>query len=208
MVFVLPRSRSSELSLGAASCSAGVAVGSELIRRLGKRQTTCACAPAAVLFPSMNFDLIQIREMAKNKEDENWRFRQFVKNRGDRDPDEIDNLVFETTRRVWAGIDCTTCANCCRQVHPTFNEVDVDRLAQRLEMKRRSSSRSFFSPPKIAMVIRGKRIRFLVLFWWITAAVFMRIVPPIAEDTRISTSQTLCPHDGHDRPHVHVPYCV
>jgi hypothetical protein len=73
-------------------------------------------------------DLVQIRALAKNKEDENWRFRRFVKS-SDLDPDEMDRQVFETTRRIWAGIDCTACANCCREVTPTFSEEDVKRLA-------------------------------------------------------------------------------
>ncbi len=92
------------------------------------------CAGVGIL-PCMDFDLIQIRVLAKNKEDENWRFRQFLKTRCDLDLDEIDRLVFETTRRVWAGIDCTACANCCRQVHPSFSEEDVDRLARRFEIR-------------------------------------------------------------------------
>jgi uncharacterized protein len=33
-----------------------------------------------------------------------------------------------------AGIDCTTCANCCREVKPTFSEEEVSRLAHRLGM--------------------------------------------------------------------------
>ena len=84
----------------------------------------------------MAFDLIQIRELAKEKEDENWRFRQFLKTQCDRSEDEIDKLVIETTHRVWAGIDCTTCANCCRQEKPTFSEEEIDRLTRRLEMER------------------------------------------------------------------------
>ena len=80
-------------------------------------------------------DLVQIRALAKEKEDENWRFRRFIKS-NDLDPNEMDQQVFETTRRVWAGIDCTACANCCREVRPTFGEEDVKRLAGRLGVSR------------------------------------------------------------------------
>lgn len=85
----------------------------------------------------MDFDLVQIRELAKEKEDENWDFREFLKWKCDLEPEEIDNLVFEATQRVWAGIDCTSCANCCREVTPTFSEEEVDRLARRLGIRRR-----------------------------------------------------------------------
>jgi hypothetical protein len=80
----------------------------------------------------MTVDLVQIRVCAQEKEEENWAFRQFLKQRCKLDPSEIDKQVFETTRRVWAGIDCTACANCCREVRPTFSEADVERLARRL----------------------------------------------------------------------------
>jgi Fe-S-cluster containining protein len=83
----------------------------------------------------MTFDLVQIRELAKEKEDENWKFRQFLKTQCDRSEDEIDKLVIETTDRVWAGIDCTACANCCRQEKPSFSEEEIGRLARRLEME-------------------------------------------------------------------------
>lgn len=80
----------------------------------------------------MAVDLVQIRKLARQKEDENWRFRQFVKFETGLDPDEMDRQVSETTQRVWAGIDCTACANCCREVKPTFSEEEVNRLAARL----------------------------------------------------------------------------
>jgi uncharacterized protein len=84
----------------------------------------------------MAVDLVQIREMAERKKDESSRFRQFLKTRCNLERDEIDRRVFATTRRVCSGIDCTTCANCCREMKPTFSEEEVDRVAQRLRMAR------------------------------------------------------------------------
>ena len=83
----------------------------------------------------MAIDLVQIRELAERNEDENTRFRQFVKTECNLEPAEIDRRVFGTTRRVWAGIDCTTCANCCREMKPTFSAEEVDRVARRLGME-------------------------------------------------------------------------
>lgn len=84
----------------------------------------------------MAFDLVQIRKQAERKEDENWKFREFLKSRCDLEPEEIDERVFATTRRVWAGIDCTKCANCCREVKPSFSQEEVDRVARRLALTR------------------------------------------------------------------------
>jgi hypothetical protein len=101
-------------------------------------------------------DLVQIRALAKEKEDENWRFRRFVKSECDLDPAGMDRQVFETTRRVWAHIDCTACANCCREVRPTFSEEEVSRLAIRLECRSNSSSMIIYSRSKTKQT-HGKR---------------------------------------------------
>ena len=82
----------------------------------------------------MALDLVQIRLLAQQKEDENWNFRHFLKFECKLDEKEVDRQVWETTKRVWAGIDCTACANCCQVVKPSFNEDDVNRLAGRLGM--------------------------------------------------------------------------
>lgn len=81
-------------------------------------------------------DLVQIRKLAERKEEENYSFRQFLKNRCHLKAGEIDQRVFAATRRVWAGIDCTTCANCCREIKPTFSDEEIDRVARRLGIER------------------------------------------------------------------------
>lgn len=84
----------------------------------------------------MAFDLVQIRTQAAAKEDENYRFRHFLKSTCRLDRHEIDEHVFAATRSVWAEIDCTKCANCCKEVKPGFTDEEVDRLARRLAMTR------------------------------------------------------------------------
>jgi len=96
----------------------------------------CIWALESAFSMRMHLDLVQLRRRAEEKADENRKFRGFLKGRCDLEPDEIDRRVFETTRRVWAGIDCTSCANCCRQVKPSFSEEEVSRLARRLGMER------------------------------------------------------------------------
>jgi hypothetical protein len=96
----------------------------------------CILVLESRILDGMAIDLVQLRALAQAKEDESWRFRSFLKGECDLELDEIDRRVFETTRRVWAGIDCTCCANCCRQVKPSFSEEEVERLARRLKMER------------------------------------------------------------------------
>jgi hypothetical protein len=89
---------------------------------------------------------INLPVLAKGKEDENWTFRQFLKIRCKLSPDQLDQRVFELTRRVWAGIDCTTCANCCKTVRPTFSDEDIERLSRRLRIECQQVIETYLQP--------------------------------------------------------------
>jgi Fe-S-cluster containining protein len=49
-------------------------------------------------------------------------------------PDDMPTLVAEVDATVWRDIDCTTCANCCKTMTPTFTPKDVKRIAAHLNM--------------------------------------------------------------------------
>jgi len=91
-------------------------------------------------------DPIKLPVLAERKLDENWRFREFLKSRCKLADDELDQVVFELTRRIWAGIDCTACANCCKTVRPTLDDADVEKLARRLKMRPEELVKTFLVP--------------------------------------------------------------
>jgi Fe-S-cluster containining protein len=72
--------------------------------------------------------------MAEAKAQENYAFRDFLKHRTRLSSKEVDTLVSTISKRVWKKIDCTACGNCCREVGPTLNQHDVERLAAGLGM--------------------------------------------------------------------------
>ena len=49
---------------------------------------------------------------AAEREDENLRFRIFLKNHAD--PDELDRQFLALHKELFAGYDCCRCGNCCR----------------------------------------------------------------------------------------------
>lgn len=49
-------------------------------------------------------------------------------------PEDMQALVAETDATVWRDIDCTTCANCCKTMTPTFTRMDVVRISAHLSM--------------------------------------------------------------------------
>jgi len=79
----------------------------------------------------METDLQKIKEVSEKKHDENWRFRTFLKGCSD---EHIDTLVHQFYQEVSSNVDCTTCANCCKEIQPTLEQGDIGRFAQGLGM--------------------------------------------------------------------------
>ena len=71
--------------------------------------------------------------LAKDKEDENWEFRRFLKFH-DMSDDELDQLVFRITDEVSSTIECTSCGRCCKELKPVLPQEDQERLATRLNL--------------------------------------------------------------------------
>ena len=84
-----------------------------------------------VVFMLMKYE--ELENLAKEKEDENWEFRKFLKF-CDMSDDELDQLVFKIAEQVGSTIDCTMCGRCCKELRPALSEDDQKRLAARLEL--------------------------------------------------------------------------
>ena len=67
----------------------------------------------------ITLDLEYIKEMATERNEENWEFRAFLKQH-DMASKELDTIVHRITYEVTSQIDCTKCANCCKQIKPVL----------------------------------------------------------------------------------------
>lgn len=76
-----------------------------------------------------------IARYARQNEDTDWRFRAYLKGHLDLSNTQLDAVVRETTDRVWAQIDCTTCAHCCKTLQIVVDNKDIARLAQHFGMR-------------------------------------------------------------------------
>jgi len=72
----------------------------------------------------------KIRKIAEKYEDENLRFRSFLKNRAD--PDELDIQFKNLHNEFFPGYDCCQCNNCCKSFSISVTEEDVNRIAAHL----------------------------------------------------------------------------
>ncbi len=78
-------------------------------------------------------NLKKIKEMGRNKEKENLRFRIFLKT-CDLTWNQIDKLVHTLYKRISSKIDCAKCMNCCRQLKVILDDEDIYRLSTALDM--------------------------------------------------------------------------
>ena len=77
----------------------------------------------------METDLNKIKKLSKEKEDENWKFRSFLKG-CDIPSEKIDSIVHKLYQKVSSGIDCESCANCCKEIQPVLDQEDIEKFSR------------------------------------------------------------------------------
>lgn len=61
-------------------------------------------------------------------------FKKFLGKVEKNPPRNINAIVDKVDAAVWKEIDCLSCANCCKQMSPTFTAKDLQRISNYLEM--------------------------------------------------------------------------
>ena len=82
-----------------------------------------------VMVPKIEIDLSRIHQLSRERDDENWEFRSWLKAYA---PDDIDGLVKTLSQKYFALIDCKQCANCCRSLHVEFKKSELHSIAKTL----------------------------------------------------------------------------
>ena len=49
-------------------------------------------------------------------------------------PPELQQVALDASRSAWDGIDCLSCANCCKTMTPTYTEKDIKKIASYLQI--------------------------------------------------------------------------
>ena len=78
-------------------------------------------------------DPARIRRVAEQKDEENVRFRSFLKGYGGPDG-RIDAIVHDLYREISSAIDCRQCANCCRRIQPDLSQKDIHTFVTGLNL--------------------------------------------------------------------------
>lgn len=79
-------------------------------------------------------DLSQIKHLTKKNENENFKFRSFLKSCG-LSSKTIDESVKDIAKKFESLFNCKTCANCCIQISPILKNEDINRISKHLKIK-------------------------------------------------------------------------
>jgi uncharacterized protein len=77
-------------------------------------------------------DLNAFHEKAHHQAKDNRKFLLGLKKK---DPRKVDDVFHQLHDEVFEGVDCLTCANCCKTTSPIFYHTDIERVAKALRMK-------------------------------------------------------------------------
>ena len=72
----------------------------------------------------------KVKEFARERENENMKFRAFLKNNAD--CSKLDEQFSELHNELFAGYGCRKCNNCCRAYNATVQESEVTAMAAHL----------------------------------------------------------------------------
>ncbi len=71
----------------------------------------------------MEKDLKRLAEKAEANWADHWNFRSYLQHSVD--PAVIDETVQRLNLTVSSDIDCTECANCCKELEPHLDDKDI-----------------------------------------------------------------------------------
>jgi Fe-S-cluster containining protein len=77
-------------------------------------------------------DLVQIRRLAEDRAAENERFRKYLKQHK-----FVERKFRHIADTIASDIDCTVCAQCCKEPEVNLLERDIDRLMKVLRITKR-----------------------------------------------------------------------
>ncbi len=85
-------------------------------------------------------DLNEIKRLGEERENENLRFRAFLKRQVGR---KIDKIVHKLNKIYNIKIDCTQCGNCCIDLSPNVMDDEIHAICDKVELPVSSFLRDF-----------------------------------------------------------------
>lgn len=90
-------------------------------------------------------DIDKIKKLSLQKDEENWGFRSFMKSSG-LPSNKIDLIVQRLNKKISEKIDCTACANCCREIKLCLKKDDIANMASGLKISPADFIKKYLQP--------------------------------------------------------------
>ena len=78
---------------------------------------------------------INIRRFRKVSQQTKKSLRHFLTRTENNPPKDLDLISEQIDKEVWAETDCLSCANCCKNMSPTFKFQDLKRISAHFNMR-------------------------------------------------------------------------
>ncbi|MCK4661999.1 MAG: YkgJ family cysteine cluster protein [Bacteroidales bacterium] len=75
----------------------------------------------------LELNIDKISWIGKQKKDENYSFRSFLKGQNF---DNVDKVVHRLNKEITAQIECQACGNCCKTLRPCVTDSEIDSLSK------------------------------------------------------------------------------
>ncbi|MGT2832853.1 YkgJ family cysteine cluster protein [Streptococcus halotolerans] len=85
-------------------------------------------------------DINRYHQLALQKQDVHRKFLAKLKKKP---PKQLDKITKELHEQVFSEIDCTKCANCCRDLGPDLTEADITRMSKLFRMTLSSFEKTY-----------------------------------------------------------------
>jgi Fe-S-cluster containining protein len=79
-------------------------------------------------------NVVNLRAFRQKARHHKKSFRSFLTRLQKHTPRGIDEMVKGIEKEIWKVVGCTGCANCCKQMSPTYTAKDIRRIARHLQM--------------------------------------------------------------------------
>ncbi len=125
-------------------------------------------------------NLAVIKKHGQIKEDQNFKFRSFLKGK---DSEKTDKIVHELYAEVVKKVDCSECANCCIELETGFEIEEIDQLTKSLKIDKNEFIKNSTIKDEDMYYLNSKPCQFL--------------------DNKICTILELRPENCNSYPYIH-----
>ena len=95
----------------------------------------------------------KIKDISKNYEVENIKFRSFLKNRADEE--ELDAHFLKIHNELFSIYDCLTCGNCCKEYSTTVQEHEAASIANHLGLTKQDFANKYLQQSAEGYIIKA-----------------------------------------------------